>query len=128
MSKLEEYITINYKKSNFFRQEISFVGFIINREGIRPIPVKINAIHQFPKPNSKRQLRGFMGLINYYQRFAKRHAHKLANLTYLLKSASKWKWGSAENGSFNEIKLSFTKDMHAHKLANLTHLSGVVRR
>jgi hypothetical protein len=52
-----------------------------------------------------------MGLINYYRRFAKRHAHKLANLTHLLKSASKWKWGSAENESFNEIKLLFTKDM-----------------
>jgi hypothetical protein len=38
MSKLEEYnITINYKKSKFFRQEISFVGFIINRDGIRPL-------------------------------------------------------------------------------------------
>jgi hypothetical protein len=42
LSKLEEYnITINYKKPKFFRQEISFVGFIINRERIRPIPEKI---------------------------------------------------------------------------------------
>ena len=75
MTKLEENnITINYKKSTFFKSEVNFVGFIICKEGIKPVPEKLSVIHNFPKPNSKWQLRGFIGLINYYQRFTKQYA------------------------------------------------------
>ena len=51
-------------------------------------PSNIKTITKWPKLDNVSKLKGFMGLIGYYQRFVKNYAHKTAPLTDLLKKNS----------------------------------------
>ena len=58
--------TVNKKKCMFFVKEIKYVGFVINKNGIRLNPHKIDAINGSPEPKDLKQLQRFLGGINYY--------------------------------------------------------------
>ena len=60
----EKNITLNPDKFRFAESEVNFTGYIINQEGKKPDPSKLEAIAKFPKPENLTQLRSFMGLAN----------------------------------------------------------------
>ena len=49
------------------KSEINFLGHNINSAGISPS--KVDAIENFPVPNTMRKLRQFLGMINFYRGF-----------------------------------------------------------
>ena len=48
--------TVNKKKCMFFVKEIEYVGLIVNKNGIRLNPRKIDAINALPEPKDLKQL------------------------------------------------------------------------
>jgi len=56
-------------KLRLLQSEIQFLGYNINSEGISPIEGKLEAIHRLPQPSNTKQLRSFLGSVNYYSRF-----------------------------------------------------------
>lgn len=83
-------MTLNFKKSKFLRDEIDFLGHRITKTGIKPQNEKIEAIKNFPVPKNAKQLKGFLGLTNYYSKFAKKYSDATYPLLASLKSSSKW--------------------------------------
>ena len=76
--RLRQYsLTINVAKYSFGQIELTFLGYKITAKGVLPLPEKVSAIKQFPKPSSVTQLRRFLGLINFYHRL-------IPNCAYLL--------------------------------------------
>ena len=61
--------TVNKKKCMFFVKEIEYVVFIVNKNGIRLNPHKIDAINELPEPKDLKQLQSFLGGINYSSKF-----------------------------------------------------------
>lgn len=61
-----------------------FLGHVIDEHGITPVPEKVETIKDFHQPTSLRQLRRFLGLINYYRRFIPGYATILTPLTDIL--------------------------------------------
>jgi len=51
------------------RKEISVLGHVVNREGLKPQQQKVDVIANWPQPNSKDELSRFLGLCGYYRRF-----------------------------------------------------------
>ena len=49
-------------KSEFFKQEVAFLGFTVSQDGIKPSMDKIAAISEYPEPTHLRELRSFLGL------------------------------------------------------------------
>jgi hypothetical protein len=47
-------------KCKFLRTEVSYLGHVITKEGVRPEPRKVEAIENFPKPNSTKNLKSFL--------------------------------------------------------------------
>ena len=62
-------LKINLSKCEFAVSKLNFLGHMIDEQGITPVPEKVTAIQNFPQPTSLRQLRRFLGLVNYYRRF-----------------------------------------------------------
>ena len=47
-------------------QELEYLGHLITREGMKPIPKKTSATLDIKLPKMVKQLQSFLGLINYY--------------------------------------------------------------
>ncbi|GBG88026.1 hypothetical protein CBR_g46397 [Chara braunii] len=59
----------NRDKCEFARQELEYLGHYVTSQGIRPLADKIEAIRVWPEPTNTTNVRSFMGLAGYYQRF-----------------------------------------------------------
>ena len=109
--RLSKYnLKINVLKSEFFKNSIEYLGHQVTPDGINPLPSKVEAITDFPLPQTYRQLRRFIGMINYYHRFIKHAAGILSPLNDLLSGYKKSKrnrfvpWNEAATKSFHEAK------------------------
>ena len=60
-------LKVNAGKSFFAKTELEYLGYWITRQGIQPLPKKVEAIRNLAPPKTRRQLRSFIGLINYYR-------------------------------------------------------------
>lgn len=100
-------LTIKLKKSKFARKELVFLGHIISSEGIRIDPMRLQAMKDFPRPRNIRELRGFLGVVNFERRFCHNFSHLTLPLLKLLKKGVKWAWTKTEQDAFDEIKDKF---------------------
>ena len=61
-------------------------------EGMRPDPEKVQGIMEFPAPSNIKQLRGFLGLVNFYSKFSSKHAAETVPFLNLIKKGVPWRW------------------------------------
>ena len=69
---------------------MEYLGHNISAEGLRPTNEKIRAITEAPVPKDTTQLRAFLGLLNYYEKFLKNLSNLLAPLYKLLEKKTCW--------------------------------------
>ena len=67
---------------------IEFLGHQITAKGTIPLPSKVKAITQFPRPENVRSLQELLGMINFYHRFVPNAATLLRPLYGALKGKS----------------------------------------
>ena len=91
-------------KCEFLRTEVTFLGHKISERGVEPDTRKVEAIENFPKPNTVRQLKSFMGLAGYYRRFVPQFSKIAAPLHKLLKKDVKFAWGEDQEIAFRTLK------------------------
>ncbi len=100
-------IIIYPQKCVFGASSIEFLGHRVDCHGIHPLPDKVQSILDFPQPTSRRQLRTFLGLINFYHRFLSSCAKILDPLNALLSGRSETlAWDDVTQQAFVTIKES----------------------
>lgn len=82
-------LQINADKCQLGKQEVRFVGQLITTGGCKPIPEKVQAVANFPKPDTVQKLRRFLALVNYYRRFLSHAAEAEIPLRKLIPSNRK---------------------------------------
>jgi hypothetical protein len=92
------------EKCELGRQQVDFLGHHITAEGATPIARHVEAVQNFPRPQDKKQLQSFLGLVNFYSRFIPAAARILLPLTDSLRSDQGWVWSPAMQHSFQLIK------------------------
>lgn len=103
--------TLNFKKIKLFQEEVEFLGFILSEKGIFPQPGKVDLIQKRPPPHNLKQLRSFIGVLNFYSRFADGYSDTLVPLVKLLKKQCKWTWGKEEQTAYEKIKKLLIKEV-----------------
>lgn len=96
-------------KCRFGCEEIRFLGFIIDSEGCKTDPDKIQSIKSFPLPRTQTELRRFLGLANYYRKFIKDFASTAAPLYELTGKKSSWQWSREQQQAFEKLKEKLMK-------------------
>ena len=82
---------------------VKFLGHIIDKDGIRPLPAKVRAV---ARPTSITELKPYLGLISYYGRFLPHLSTTLAPLYKLLSNGVDWYWSSVQEDAFKKSKES----------------------
>ena len=78
-----ENLRVNKAKCTFATSSVNYLGHIVTTKGINPQLQKISAILNLEAPTNVKQLRGLIGLVNYYHDFIPQRSHVLAPLTSL---------------------------------------------
>ena len=95
---------VNAKKSFFGRGELEYLGYWITCKGVMPVPKKIEAIKNIATPKSIRDVRKFVGMVNYYRDMWIRRSDTLAPLTKLCSKSAKFIWKEEQEKAFNTIR------------------------
>ena len=95
---------------------VDYLGYTLTTEGIRPQIKKILPILRFSRPSTVKQLRGFLGLVNYYKKLYHHRSHILEPLTRISSSKSKFSkgWGPEQDAAFARIKSLMARQVLLH--------------
>lgn len=115
----EHNLVINVEKSCFAQPEVEFLGYLINSAGVRPLPARVEAILQYERPTTVKDLRRFLALLNGYKRFIRRATDLQANLRKLIpdnrkNDGRKLEWSADAAASFEECKQSLAQAALLH--------------
>ena len=65
-------LKIKPSKCHLLQSSICYLGHVVSAEGIKTDPEKIRSVSDLPTPSNKKELKQFLGLASYYQRFVYR--------------------------------------------------------
>ncbi|XP_043197488.1 uncharacterized protein K02A2.6-like [Amphibalanus amphitrite] len=97
-------LRLNPKKCSWFQSEVQYLGFKVDSQGIHATEEKLKAIKEAPAPTNVHQLKSYLGLIMYYNKFMKNLSTVAEPLYRLLKKGQVWEWGKQQQASFNKTK------------------------
>ena len=74
--RIKEYrLRLNLQKCTFGVTTGKLLGFLVSDRGIKFDPSKIKTISEIPSPKSEKEIRGFVGRLQYISRFIQTHFH-----------------------------------------------------
>ncbi|XP_021361861.1 uncharacterized protein LOC110455805 [Mizuhopecten yessoensis] len=85
-------------------------GHVVGDQRLEPQPEKISAIEQALRPETKTQLRSFLGLAGFYRKFIANFASIAVPLTELNKKGfpNRLEWGDSQEKAFEPLKRALT--------------------
>ena len=93
-----------FSEREFWLKEVGFLRHVISGEGIAVDSTKVVFVTKWVAPTSVGEIRSFLGLARYYQRFIENFSKIVKPMTELLKKDTKFKWTEECEASFQELK------------------------
>eukprot|EP00970_Alexandrium_tamarense_P007288 scaffold1320_cov130-Alexandrium_tamarense.AAC.2 len=117
-------LRVNAAKSTFATDEIEYLGYILSRAGIKPQPEKVQAILAINPPKNVKDLRKFLGIVQYYRDLWEKRSEMLAPLTDLVGDCgvtkttkqkgtvkAPWYWDEKHQQAFENVKAMIARDV-----------------
>jgi hypothetical protein len=132
LEKLEEVLRclcnaglkVNAVELTFCALEIEYLGYILTRDGIKPHSNKVQAILTIQLPTNVKQLRHFLGMVQYYRDLWAKRSKMLAPLTSLVGECSPtkvtrakgtkrvpWHKDEVNQRAFNHVKATIAREV-----------------
>ena len=112
---LERLVQFNLKcrlsKCHFSSNSATFLGYQLSSSGCGKLEDNVTKIRLFPRPNTRKKVRSFLGLGNFYRRFVKDYARIAKPLTNLTSSKSPFKWTDECTESFERLREALAEDI-----------------
>jgi hypothetical protein len=93
-----------YNKCEFWIGEVPLLGHIIYNGGILVDHAKVKEIMEWSVPTTVTEIRSFLGLAGYYQRFIEGFSKIAKPMTSLLEKGREFKWDEKCQDSFDQLK------------------------
>lgn len=103
-------LRLNINKSCFFMESISYLGFTIDKEGLRMNKKNVESVLNAPVPTNVSEVKSLIGMVNFYSIFLPGFSEKMEPLYSLLRKDTKFKWNSKANDAFELLKKEITSD------------------
>ncbi len=104
---LENRLFAKLEKCEFHAQSVPFLGFILSLEGIRMDPAKVEAVANWPTPDSRKAVQRFLGFANFYRRFIRGFSQIALPLTNLTSTRWRFCWSEQAQEAFERLKGCF---------------------
>ncbi|XP_016335635.1 uncharacterized protein K02A2.6-like [Sinocyclocheilus anshuiensis] len=91
-------------KCEFLQKEVRYLGHLVDAQGLHPLKDKVQALTEAPCPTNVTELKAYLGLLNYYNKFLPNVSSILAPLHMLLRKDTKWTWGESQTKAFKKSK------------------------
>ena len=92
-------------KCEILTDSIKYLGRLVDKHGVRPVPEAVEAVLTWKAPNTDTQLMRFLGFANYYREFIKGYADKIYPIQRLMRNkGKKFTWTDEAQVSFENIK------------------------
>jgi len=89
-------------------QKVNFLGVVMDQGKIEIEEDKVAGVLNWPVFKTVRDVRKFLGLVNYYRQFVKDFAKLAWPLNNLTRKKEKWRWGNNQQEAFKQLKQVFT--------------------
>ncbi|KAJ9566564.1 hypothetical protein OSB04_002530 [Centaurea solstitialis] len=100
----KERLYAKFSKCDFWLQEVQFLGHLVNREGIKVDPAKIETVMNWETPKTPTEIRSFLGLAGYYRRFIQDFSKIAVPLTRLTRKNEPFVWGEEQEAAFDALR------------------------
>ena len=100
---------LSENKSEFFKTEIKRIGHKIDQAGIRPLQDKLLAIKELKQPKNEKELKSFLGAIQYLSKYIDNLSAQTDSLRQLLKKKNEWIWTEEHTQAFENLKQKITE-------------------
>uniref|UniRef100_A0A6A7FXQ6 RNA-directed DNA polymerase n=1 Tax=Hirondellea gigas TaxID=1518452 RepID=A0A6A7FXQ6_9CRUS len=97
-------VKIGISKCHFAKPQVKYLGHLVDREGSKPDPSNLSAMHKYPRPTTARKIRQFLGACGYYRRFIADFAIIAQPLINLTKKGERFKWTTTQEEAFNLLR------------------------
>ena len=102
-------LKLNSKKCQVRKDQVPYVGHLLTSDGLKPDPEKVRAVEAMQPPRNVKELRTFLGFIQYLGKFLPNLAAESAPLRQLLEKEVVWHWNKEQQQSFKTLKHMVTK-------------------
>ncbi|GJU79592.1 putative reverse transcriptase domain-containing protein [Tanacetum coccineum] len=100
----KEKLYAKFSKCEFWLKEVHFLRHVVNRDGIHVDPSKVESVKNWKTPESPTEIRSFLGLAGYYQRFVENFSKIAKPLTLLTQNNKTYVWGDKQEEAFHILK------------------------
>ena len=115
------------KKFQFAKQNVKFCRVITGSGTRRPDPEKVLAIKEIVVPDTKKQLRGILGLFSYFRKYVPAIAAKAKVLTDLTSKRApqnlKLQWTEQHTQALETLKQELTAKDHCTQCSLIDHFT-----
>ncbi|KAL0190178.1 hypothetical protein M9458_012876 [Cirrhinus mrigala] len=102
-------LKLNQSKRQFNKTSLRFLGHTVNVQGIQPDEDHLSAILHAPAPKDAPQLRSFIGLLSWYNKFIPNFATVIEPLRACIRQGSDFVWSEEAQQCFDVVKKSLVQ-------------------
>lgn len=97
-------ILLNAKKCELALNSVKYLGHIVTPKGIKPDPEKIQAIQMFQTPKNITEVRSFIGVCNFFQRYIRGFAEIARPIHDTVRTKQPFKWNDLAQRAMEKLK------------------------
>lgn len=97
-------LEINEDKTEYSQWQLNYMGFEISRNGLHIAESKVRTLKTWRRPESKLELKSFLGFIQFLAESVPFKAHKLAVLYELNRTSEPFQWTDEAQKAFEDLK------------------------
>jgi hypothetical protein len=94
----------NWEKCSFLRESVKILGYILDKNGLRPNPEKVKPILELATPKNVTEVKSFLGVCSYYRRMIPDFSTVAEPMTRLTRKDVKFTWECEQEMAFKAIK------------------------
>ncbi|GFY57215.1 enzymatic polyprotein [Trichonephila inaurata madagascariensis] len=117
-------LEIKFKKCQFFKKTIEFLGHVVENGTIKSSTAKTQAVRKFPEPTTIKQVQSFLGLTGYFRKYIKDYSTIAKPLSDLTRKENPFVFGTLQKAAFEKLKNIMSEGplLHIYKYGRRTEL------